>query len=126
MGFAPGFRTNSMSPAMQPIQVEFLHLPTNGITLHAAAAGPVEGPLVILLHGFPEFWYGWRRQIAPLAEAGLRFLAPDQRGYNLSDKPAGIAAYRLDLLADDVLGLADALGRQHFAVVGHDWGGVVA
>jgi len=111
---------------MLPITSEFLRLPTNGITLHAAAAGPAEGQLVILLHGFPEFWYGWRRQIEPLAASGLRVLAPDQRGYNLSDKPAGVAAYTLDALADDVLGLADALGREHFAVAGHDWGGVVA
>jgi epoxide hydrolase 4 len=105
---------------------ESLRLRTNGIALQAVAAGPAEGPLVLLLHGFPEFWYGWRHQLAPLAAAGLRLVAPDQRGYNQSDKPAGIAAYRLDTLADDVLGLADALGRRHFAVVGHDWGGVVA
>jgi pimeloyl-ACP methyl ester carboxylesterase len=109
-----------------PTQVEFLRIGTNGITLHAAAAGPLEGRLVILLHGFPEFWYGWRQQIAPLGAAGLRILAPDQRGYNLSDKPAGAAAYTLDTLADDVLGLADASGRERVAVVGHDWGGVVA
>jgi epoxide hydrolase 4 len=102
------------------------YLRSNGIGLHAAAAGPPDGPLVVLLHGFPEFWYGWRHQIAALAAAGLRILAPDQRGYNLSDKPAGIAAYRLDRLADDVLGLAESLGRARFAVVGHDWGGVVA
>jgi pimeloyl-ACP methyl ester carboxylesterase len=80
----------------------------------------------VLLHGFPEFWYGWRHQIAALADAGLRVVAPDQRGCNLSDKPAGIAAYRLDALADDIVGLAAALGRERFAVVGHDWGGVVA
>ena len=98
----------------------------NGITLHAALAGPEEGPLVVLLHGFPEFWYGWRHQIGALAEAGLRVVAPDQRGYNLSDKPAGIAAYRLDTLADDIADLATRLGRDRFAVVGHDWGGVVA
>src|SRR5207237_10546482 len=77
-------------------------------------------------HGFPEFWYGWRQQIAPLAASGLRIIAPDQRGYNLSDKPTGIAAYRLDTLADDVLGVADALGHWRLAVVGHDWGGAVA
>ncbi len=105
---------------------ESLRLPANGIELHAVAAGPADGNLVILLHGFPEFWYGWRHQMTPLAATGLRVVAPDQRGYNLSDKPAGIAAYRLDTLADDVLGLADALGRERFAVVGHDWGGVVA
>src|SRR5437763_5029876 len=111
---------------MLPSGAESLRVPSNGISLHAVAAGPADGPLVILLHGFPEFWYGWRRQIAPLAASGLRVAAPDQRGYNLSDKPAGIAAYRLDALADDVLGLADALGCERFAVVGHDWGGVGA
>ncbi len=63
---------------------EPLRLRTNGVELHAVAAGPPDGPLVLLLHGFPEFWYGWRRQIAPLAAAGLRVVAPDQRGYNLS------------------------------------------
>jgi epoxide hydrolase 4 len=97
-----------------------------GIDLHVVEAGPEDGPLAILLHGFPEFWYGWRRQIEPLATAGWRVLVPDQRGYHLSDKPPGVAAYALDRLADDVLGLADALGRQTFAVIGHDWGGIVA
>jgi epoxide hydrolase 4 len=105
---------------------EPLRLRANGIELHAVAAGPTDGPLVVLLHGFPEFWYGWRRQIGPLAEAGLRVLVPDQRGYNLSDKPPGRAAYAIDALADDVLDLAKAVGRDRFAVVGHDWGGVVA
>lgn len=105
--------------------VEALRLRTNGIELHAVAAGPKNGKPVILLHGFPEFWYGWRRQIAPLAAAGLRVLVPDQRGYNLSEKPTGRGAYTLDQLADDVLGLATALGCDRFAVVGHDWGGVV-
>jgi pimeloyl-ACP methyl ester carboxylesterase len=109
-----------------PSGSESLRLAAHGITLHAVAAGPADGPLVILLHGFPEFWFGWRHQIAPLAAAGLRVVAPDQRGYNLSDKPAAIAAYRVDTLADDVIGMADALGRERFAVIGHDWGGVVA
>ena len=98
----------------------------DGVRLHVASAGPADGPLVVLLHGFPEFWYGWRHQIAALAEAGLRVVAPDQRGYNLSDKPAGIAAYRLDTLANDIVHLTAALGCERFAVVGHDWGGVVA
>jgi epoxide hydrolase 4 len=106
--------------------INTVRLRTNGITLQVATAGPSDGPLVVLLHGFPEFYYGWRRQIEPLAEMGLRVAAPDQRGYNLSDKPDGAAAYTLDALADDVLGLADALGCDRFAVVGHDWGGVVA
>ncbi|WP_262028435.1 alpha/beta fold hydrolase [Microvirga sp. Mcv34] len=98
----------------------------DGVTLHAVEAGPDNGPLVILLHGFPEFWWGWRHQIGPLAEAGFRVLVPDQRGYNLSDKPESRRAYDLDRLAKDVVGLADALGREKFSVVGHDWGGLVA
>lgn len=105
---------------------ENLRLAANGIELDAVLAGPANGRLVILLHGFPEFSYGWRHQIPALAAAGLRVAAPDQRGYNRSDKPAGTAAYRLDMLADDVLALANALGHRRFAVVGHDWGGVVA
>ena len=102
------------------------HLQTNGISLHAVEAGPADGPLVILLHGFPEFWYGWRHQIEALANAGYRVLAPDQRGYNLSDKPKGIGAYNLDALAADVAGLIDAAGRARACLVGHDWGGAVA
>jgi pimeloyl-ACP methyl ester carboxylesterase len=98
----------------------------NGVTLHCMEAGPEDGPLVILLHGFPEFWWGWRHQIAPLAEAGFRVVAPDQRGYNLSDKPEGKRAYDLDVLAADVIGLLDALGRETCCLVGHDWGGLVA
>jgi pimeloyl-ACP methyl ester carboxylesterase len=99
---------------------------TNGIRLHVLQAGPNDGPLVILLHGFPEFWYGWRYQIPYLASAGYRVWAPDQRGYNLSDKPAGIAAYRIDVLAADVRGLVKAAGREAAFLVGHDWGGAVA
>ena len=106
--------------------LEDMHLTTNGVMLHAVAAGPNDGPLVILLHGFPEFWYGWRRQIEPLAAAGYRVLVPDQRGYNISSKPEDLRAYTLDVLADDVLGLAAAFGRSRFAVVGHDWGGALA
>jgi pimeloyl-ACP methyl ester carboxylesterase len=96
------------------------------ITLHTVLAGPADGPLVILLHGFPEFWYGWRSQILPLAQAGYRIAVPDQRGYNLSEKPHDLSAYRIDRLAGDVLGLMRALGREQATLVGHDWGGVVA
>ena len=99
---------------------------TNGIQLHVVQAGPSNGPLVILLHGFPEFWYGWRRQISCFAEAGYRVWVPDQRGYNTSDKPSGIAAYSLDTLACDVIGLIDAAGQEKVFLVGHDWGAAVA
>ena len=98
----------------------------NGIELYAVEAGPADGPLVILLHGFPEFSYGWRHQIGPLSAAGFRVVVPDQRGYGRSDKPAGIDAYRLPVLGADVLALADAYGRERFHLVGHDWGGIVA
>jgi pimeloyl-ACP methyl ester carboxylesterase len=96
----------------------------NGVRLHYVEAG--QGPLVILLHGFPDFWYTWRLQIPPLAGAGFRVLAPDLRGYNLSDKPAGVAAYRLPQLRDDVLGLIRHAGADRATVAGHDWGGGIA
>ena len=99
-------------------------IPTNGIKLHVVHAGPEDGPVVILLHGFPEFWYGWRKQIPFLAKSGFRVLTPDQRGYNLSDKPAGIRAYHLDQLAADIIGLAPVEGK--ITLVGHDWGAFVA
>lgn len=101
-------------------------IPTNGITLHTVLDGPEDGPVVLLLHGFPEFWYGWRRQIPALAAAGFRVLAPDQRGYNLSDRPRALSAYSLDALANDALGLIDASGRERVYLVGHDWGAMVA
>lgn len=109
-----------------PLPYEQKFLPTNGVQLHTIIAGPEHGPLVILLHGFPEFWYSWRYQIAPLAAAGYRVLVPDQRGYNLSTKPQGLGAYRSTELAQDIVGLIDAEGREQANIVGHDWGGVVA
>ena len=107
-------------------QLEHTFIETNQIRLHAVCAGPVEGPLVVLLHGFPEFWWGWSKQIDALADAGYRLVIPDQRGYNLSDKPEGVAAYRLGTLAKDVLGIIHASGRKEAAVIGHDWGAAVA
>jgi len=99
----------------------------NGIIrLQAAAAGPKDGPVVVLLHGFPEFWYGWRRQIDPLAAAGFRVIVPDQRGYNLSSKPAGVASYALTELVSDVIAIADQLGQEKIFLGGHDWGAAVA
>lgn len=93
------------------------------LRLHAAAAGPEGAPLVILLHGFPEFWYEWRRQIAPLAAAGFRVIAPDQRGYNLTEKTG---PYDLLTVAGDVAQLIVAAGYDSAHLVGHDWGGAVA
>ena len=92
--------------------------------MHYVEAG--EGPLIVLLHGFPEFWYGWRLQIKPLAEAGFRVVAPDMRGYNLSSKPDGVAAYDTDHLTADIAGLIHERGAQSAQLVGHDWGGSVA
>ncbi|MFM2004894.1 MAG: hypothetical protein RLZZ09_549 [Pseudomonadota bacterium] len=96
----------------------------NGVRLHYVEYG--KGPLIVLLHGFPECWYAWRYQLPALAEAGYRVVAPDLRGYNLSDKPKGVAAYRLECLVGDVKALIQALGEDSAVVVGHDWGGVIA
>ncbi|HSR85674.1 MAG TPA: alpha/beta hydrolase [Streptosporangiaceae bacterium] len=92
--------------------------------LHYVETG--DGPLIVLLHGFPEFWYGWREQIKPLAAAGFRVVAPDMRGYNLSSKPAGVAPYDTGALAADVRGLIRERGAESAFLVGHDWGGTVA
>jgi pimeloyl-ACP methyl ester carboxylesterase len=91
---------------------------------HGLRAG--DAPLIFLLHGFPEFWFGWRLQIAPLAEAGFRVVAPDTRGYNLSSKPDDFEAYAVDLLAADIRGLIGELGAESALLVGHDWGGSIA
>ena len=90
------------------------------------AAGPRDSPVVVLLHGFPEFWYGWRKQIEPLAAAGFRVIVLDQRGYNLSSKPRGVASYALTELVSDVVAIANQLGQQKIFLAGHDWGAAVA
>ena len=97
-------------------------LSANGVRLHVAEAG--EGPLVLLLHGFPEFWWAWRAQLPALAAAGFRAVAPDLRGYGGSDKPP--RGYDLPTAAADVAALVRALGERDAVVVGHDWGGLVA
>jgi pimeloyl-ACP methyl ester carboxylesterase len=94
----------------------------NGVRLHAAEAG--DGPLVLLLHGFPQFWWTWRVQLTALAAAGFRAVAPDLRGYGASDKPP--RGYDLPSLSADVAALVRALGERDAVVVGHDWGGLVA
>src|ERR1700759_2058825 len=93
-------------------------------TLHYVEAG--SGPLVVLLHGFPEFWFGWRLQIKPLTEAGFPGVGPATRGDNLSSKPEGYKAYGVDLLADDIRAFIGALGADSARLVGHDWGGSIA
>ncbi len=96
----------------------------NGIRLHYVEAG--EGPLVVLLHGFPEFWYSWRRQIPVLAEAGYRVIAPDMRGYNLSAKPTGWRQYDGGHLAADIAALVRSFDVEKAHLIGHDWGAAVA
>ena len=103
--------------------LEHRFLETNGVRLHCAIEG--SGPLVLLLHGFPECWYSWRHQIAALAPR-FRVVAPDLRGYNESDKPAEVSAYALSELVADVHGLVQALGEREVVLVGHDWGGAIA
>jgi len=112
--------------AAEPKHLHERFVRTNGISLHVVEAGPRKGPLVVLLHGFPESWYAWRHQIPALARAGFHVLAPDQRGYGTSDRPPGVSAYGIEHLARDVVGLLDEVGRERAFVVGHDWGAVVA
>jgi pimeloyl-ACP methyl ester carboxylesterase len=111
---------------MADLNFEEEYLETNSIRLHTVLAGPKSGVPVILLHGFPENWRCWIHQIPALVDAGFRVIVPDQRGYNLSDKPKGIRNYRIDELVKDILGLIDSLEYQKVNLVGHDWGAVVA
>lgn len=93
---------------------------TNGIRMHLAEAG--SGPLVLLVHGFPELWYSWRHQLLALADAGYHAVAPDVRGYGETDAPQEIESYRLLNLAADIVGILDASGEQQAVLVGNDWG----
>ena len=93
--------------------------------MHVAEAGPDDGPLVVLCHGFPELWYSWRHQFAPLAAAGFRVAAPDQRGYGRTDAPTEIGAYDIEHLTGDLTGLLDGLDEEQAVFVGHDWGAIV-
>jgi pimeloyl-ACP methyl ester carboxylesterase len=105
-------------------EVQHRMLETNGIRMHIAEQG--EGPLVLLLHGFPESWYSWRHQLQALAAAGYHAVAPDQRGYGQTDRPEKVEQYTQLHLVGDVVGLLDALGEAQAVVVGHDWGCWVA
>ena len=99
---------------------EFVMIETNGIRLRVAVAG--KGPLVVLVHGWPESWYSWRHQISALADAGYRVAAPDVRGYGGSDKPEAIEAYAIKEMCADIAGLIEGLGEQQAVLIGHDWG----
>jgi pimeloyl-ACP methyl ester carboxylesterase len=109
---------------LDEVHVQHHVIALDDVTLHCVETG--SGPLVLLLHGFPEFWYTWRAIMPALARAGFRVVAPDLRGYNLSSKPAGVAAYSLPCLANDIARLIRALGCERASVIGHDWGAIVA
>jgi epoxide hydrolase 4 len=113
----------TLSGIRSPIEFRFFRV--NGIALHVVLAGPASGKPLMFLHGFPEFWFAWRRQIDHFVSLGYRVIIPDQRGYNLSDKPAGIASYSIDLLAKDVVSILDNVAGSKAFVVGHDWGAAV-
>ncbi|QSW98794.1 alpha/beta fold hydrolase [Haloterrigena alkaliphila] len=123
-GSAAGLETTPRH--LSSVETESIVRRVNGIRLHAVVAGDEADPLVVLLHGFPEYWYGWRHQIGPLVDAGYRVLVPDQRGYNLSEKPGDVRSYRLHECSRDVADLVASEGGGDARVVGHDWGGLVA
>src|ERR1051326_5277340 len=106
--------------------METLEFHVGNLKLHAKAKGPTGAPVIVLLHGFLEFWRGWIHQIESLASAGLRVIAPDQRGYNLSSKPRNMKSYALAELASDVIAIADRLDQKEIFLAGHDWGAAVA
>src|SRR5215216_4209271 len=118
--FRPTFCASSES-VIAMLQHEYAQV--NGIRLHYVTAGA--GPLLLFLHGFPDFWYLWNNQIDHFSQS-YRVVAPDLRGYNLSDKPVDVAQYRLPLIVEDIRALVDHLGQQPIILVGHDWGSVVA
>ncbi|RLM57653.1 alpha/beta hydrolase [Halobellus sp. Atlit-31R] len=119
-------RASDVTPSHVGVPGESRFLDVGDVTLHTVVAGPEDGEPVVLLHGFPEFWYGWHEYLEPLSEAGYRVIVPDQRGYHRSEKPAAVSAYHPDRLAADVSGLLDALEVEAAHVVGHDWGALVA
>jgi len=120
LGIAPAIGACRQSELVMADTFSLEYYSTNGIRVRAAVEG--EGPLVILVHGFPELWYSWRHQIRALAGAGFRVVAPDVRGYGGSDKPVPIEAYDMIEMTSDIVGLIDALGEQQAILVGHDWG----
>lgn len=110
---------------MNEPRIELRHALVNGVSIHHAVCGQAGRPLVIFLHGFPQAWFAWERQLLDLGR-GYLAVAPDLRGINLSGKPANVRDYRAHLVAADVVALAQSLGYEQFSLVGHDWGGAIA
>jgi epoxide hydrolase 4 len=104
-------------------RVEHGYATNNGVKIHYASLG--KGPLIVMIHGFPDYWYTWRDQMEGLS-ANYQVVAVDQRGYNLSDKPKGVDNYSIQLLVSDVAAVIKQVGRDRAIIVGHDWGGIVA
>ncbi len=115
--------TASAKDSDMSASIEHGYATNNGVRIHYAALG--QGPLVVMIHGFPDYWYTWRHQMTALA-GNYRVVAIDQRGYNLSDKPKSVENYSLDLLAADVVAVIKQLDQEKAIIVGHDWGGAVA
>jgi pimeloyl-ACP methyl ester carboxylesterase len=108
------------------VSTEQIEIPVGSDVFEARAAGPADGPLVVLLHGFPQSSYEWMSQLEALAGAGFRAVAPDQRGYSPGARPTGVEHYAVGHLVNDVMAIADELGGHRFHLVGHDWGAIVA
>src|SRR5579872_966181 len=117
-GSFPALAKTTQKPMLKDSYVQ-----VNGVRLHVVTAG--KGPLILFLHGFPEFWYEWKNQLAEFGKDHLA-VAPDMRGHNLSSKPAEVDQYQMTYLVEDVRALTSHLGDQKFTLVGHDWGGAVA
>ena len=117
-----------LAHAAEPLEkrIENGFATNQGVKIHFAALGPKNGPLVVFVHGFPDFWYTWRSQMEALSAAGYRTVALDLRGYNLSDKPEGVENYDMRLLIGDVVAVIRAQSREKAIVVGHDWGGAIS
>ena len=108
------------------VKLEASRISVGDVELFVVQAGPTNGPPVLLLHGFPEFWYAWRGPMAELAAAGYRVIVPDQRGYGFSDKPSSVKSYNVERIAEDAAALISALGHESAYEAAHDWGGSVA
>ncbi len=115
---------DEVEPSIAGLEIEHGFADSSGVKIHYATAG--KGPLVVMIHGFPDFWYSWREQMPALVEAGYKVVAIDQRGYNSSDKPERVEDYALLKLVDDVVAVVKHHKGEKAVIVGHDWGGLVA